>query len=130
MTASRRQERVIRVIKEEVSDIITNRLSDPRIKGFISVTEVDVSADLRRADVYLSIMEEREAVRRRTLDAIEHAAGHIQMLLGHKMTSKFCPRLHFHEDMKLKNTLETLRIIEETAKELGEKGAQRPEDEN
>ena len=129
MTASRRQERVIRVIKEEVSDIITNRLSDPRIKGFISVTEVDVSADLRRADVYLSIMEEREAVRRRTLDAIEHAAGHIQMLLGRAMTSKFCPHLYFHEDRKLKNTLETLRIIHETTRELDEKDGKITNDE-
>ncbi len=120
---SRRQEKVVRVLKQEVSSIITTQLSDPRIKGFISVTEVDVSANLQRADIYLSVMEDNDGVRRRTFEAIEHAAGHIQMLLGRKMTSKFCPRLHFHEDMKLKNTLETLRIIEETAKELGEKDA-------
>ena len=119
--ASRRQEKVIRVIKQEVSSIITNRLSDPRIKGFISVTEVDVSANLQRADIYLSVMEDNEGVRRRTLEAIDHAAGHIQMLLGRAMTSKFCPHLYFHEDRKLKNTLETLRIIHEATMELDEK---------
>lgn len=118
---SRRQEKVVRVIKQEVSRIITTQLSDPRIKGFISVTEVDVSANLQRADVYLSIMEDNDRSRRRTLEAIEHAAGHIQMLLGRAMTSKYCLHLYFHEDRKLKNTLETLRIIHETTRELDAK---------
>ena len=126
---SRRQEKVVRVIKQEVSRIITTQLSDPRIKGFISVTEVDVSANLQRADVYLSIMEDNEGVRRRTLEAIEHAAGHIQMLLGRAMTSKYCPHLYFHEDRKLKNTLETLRIIHETTRELDEKDGKITNDE-
>jgi ribosome-binding factor A len=53
--ATRRQEKVARVVKEVVSDAIANHLNDPRIEGFVSVTRVDMSADLRSADVYLSI---------------------------------------------------------------------------
>ncbi len=120
---SRRQERVARVIKESVSDTIANRLSDPRIEGMVSITEVDVSPDLRKADVFLSIMSRDDTARRKTFAAIEHATRHIQSLLGHKMTSKFCPHLRFHEDAKLKSTLETLRIIEAASKELKEKDA-------
>lgn len=120
---SRRQEKVARVIKESVSDTIANRLSDPRIDGLVSVTEVDVSPDLKKADVFLSIMSKDDTARRKTFAAIEHATRHIRSLLGHKMTSKFCPRLHFHEDAKLKSTLETLRIIEEVSKEFEEKEA-------
>lgn len=124
---SRRQEKVARVVRESVSDTIANRLSDPRIEGFISVTGVDVSPDLRSAEVFLSIMAPDDTARRKTFTAIGHATKHIQSRLSRRMTSKFCPRLHFREDNKLKNTLETLRIIDETAKELKEKDAQQLE---
>lgn len=127
---SRRQEKVARVVRESVSDTIANRLNDPRIEGFVSVTEVDVSSDLRNAFVFLSIMADDDAGRRKTFAAIEHATKHIQARLSHRMTSKFCPRLHFREDTKLKNTLETLRIIDEAAKEFEAKDIQRPEDED
>ena len=114
---SRRQQKVARVIKESVSDTICNRLSDPRIKGIVSVTEVDVSPDMRNADVFLSIMAESETQRKMTFTAIEHATGKIQAQLKRKMTSKYCPKVHVREDTKLKNTLETLRLIEEAASE-------------
>ena len=126
--ASRRQERVARVVRESVSDTIANRLNDPRIEGFVSVTGVDVSADLRNADVFLSIMTDDEAVRRRTFVAIEHAANCVRARLSQRMTSKFCPRLNFREDSKIKNTLETLKIIEEAAREFEEKDAQKLEE--
>ncbi len=106
-----------RVIRESVSDTIANRLSDPRIQGIVSVTDVDISPDLRNADVFLSIMATDEKHRRRTMEAIQHAERHIQARLGRKMTSKFCPRLHFYEDTKLSKTLETLRLIDAAAEE-------------
>jgi len=109
---------VARVVRESVSDTIANRLSDPRIQGIVSVTEVDISPDLRNADVFLSIMATDDKHRRRTLETIQHAARHIQARLGRKMTSKFCPRLHFHEDTKLPKTLETLRLIDAAAEEF------------
>ncbi len=122
---SRRQEKVARVIRESVSDTISNRLGDPRIQGIVSVTEVDVSPDLRNADVSLSIMAADEKQIKKTLIAIQHASKHIQARLGKKMTSKFCPRLHFQADTKFKKTLETLKLIEEARKEFKD----RPEDE-
>ena len=118
---SRRQEKVARIIKESVSDSIANHLSDPRIEGLISITEVDISPNLRKADVYVSIMAADQKTRNRTFAAIEHAAKHIQTRLGHKMTSKFCPHLEFHQDEKLKKTLETLNLIDDAAKEFREK---------
>ena len=127
---SRRQEKVARVVRESVSDTIANRLNDPRIEGLVSVTEVDVSPDLRNAFIFLSVMSADNSARRKTFTAIEHATKHIQTRLGHRMTSKFCPRLHFREDTKIKNTLETLRIIDEATKEIQEKNLQHPEDED
>jgi len=120
---SRRQEKVARVIKEAVSDIIANRLSDPRIQGFVTVTEVDISPDLKNAEVLLSIMTDDEKVSKKTFVAIEHASRHIQQLTGQRLTSKFCPHLHFREDKKFKKTLKTLQLIENMSKELKEKDA-------
>ena len=118
---SRRQEKVARVIRESVSDTISNRLSDPRILGIVSVTEVDISPDLKNADVSLSIMAADEKQAKKTLLAIQHASRHIQARLGRKMTSKFCPRLHFIEDTKFRKTLDTLRLIDEATKEFKER---------
>ena len=115
---SRRQERMARVIKEAVSDIINNHMQDPRIEGFISVTEVKIEPDLKRAEVFLSIMAENPAKQRLTFTAIGHAAGRIQALLGDYVKARFCPHLYFHEDDRLKKTMETLRLIDEVSKEF------------
>ena len=125
---SRRQEKVASVIKESVSDIICNRLSDPRIVGIVSVTSVDISPDLRNAEVFLSIMAKNESAHRLTLSGIRHAGKHIQSLVGHRMTSKYCPILHFREDTKLQGTLETLKIIEDMSAEFKNKDKQDLED--
>lgn len=115
---SRRQEKINRVIKEAVSDIILTHLNDPRIEGFVTVTRVDTAPDLKKADVYLSVFSESEPVRRKTFRAIEHATRHIQHLLGQRMTTRFCPHLTLREDDKLKQTLDTLRKIEEVQQEF------------
>jgi ribosome-binding factor A len=122
---SRRQEKVARVIRESVSTTISSHLNDPRIQGIVSVTEVDVSPDLRNADVFLSILAADETQAKKTLLAIQHATRHIQSRLSEVITSKFCPRLRFDEDRKFKKTMETLRLIETVTEEFREE----PEDE-
>jgi ribosome-binding factor A len=117
---SRRQEKAARVIRESVSDTISNRLSDPRLTGIVSVTDIDISPDLRNADIFLSIMGADEKQAKRTILAIQHATKHIQSRLGRKMTTKFCPRLTFHEDTKFRKTLDTLKLIEEVSKEFSD----------
>jgi ribosome-binding factor A len=112
---TRRQEKVARVVKEAVSDAIANHLNDPRIEGFISVTRVDMAADLRNADVYLSIFGKNDAEQNRTFTAISHAKKRIQSLVAGRMQSKFCPVLHLYKDEKLKKTLEIMKLIEQTA---------------
>jgi ribosome-binding factor A len=118
---TRRQERIARIVKEVVSDAVVNRLNDPRLQAFVSVTRVDLANDLRNADVYLSIFEKDEAVKNKTFAAVIHARSRIQSLLARKLQSKYCPVLHFHEDEKFKKTMETMNIINQVAKEFEEK---------
>jgi len=114
---TRRQERIARLIKEVVSDAVASHLSDPRITGLISVTRVTVSADLRNADVYLSIFAAKDSEKERTLEAMTHAKARIQSLLAAAMQSKFCPVLRFHKDEQFQKMLETMRLIDEVAGE-------------
>lgn len=109
-----------RVVREAVSDIINNHLQDPRIEGFISITEVKIEPDLKKADVFLSIMGKTPERQNLTFTAIQHAAGRIQALLGDYVKSRFCPHLSFHIDDRLKKTMETLRLIDEISKEFPE----------
>ncbi len=115
---TRRQEKVARVVKEAVSDAIANHLNDPRIEGFVSVTRVDMAADLRSADVYFSIFGKDETGQNKTFAAIMHAKSRIQSLLAGKLQSKFCPVLRFHRDDKFKKTLETMKLIDQAVSEL------------
>ena len=124
-----------RVVKEVVSDAIANHLNDPRIEGFVSVTKVDMSADLHSADVYLSIFgkdpilqngakrdpDKDDATQNKTFAAITHAKSRIQSLLASKLQRKFCPVLRFHRDEEFKKTLETMKLIDQAVSEREKK---------
>jgi len=118
--ATRRQEKVARVVKEAVSDAISNHLNDPRIEGLISVTRIEMAADLRHADVFVSILGKDGASQNKTFSAIRHARSRIQSFVGSKLKSKFCPVLNFHKDEKFKKTLETMKLIDQAVSELQE----------
>jgi ribosome-binding factor A len=114
---TRRQEKIARVVREAVSDAIANHLSDPRIKAFVSVMRVDVSADLRIANVYLSMFGGTETAQNNTFAAITHAKRRIQMLLAERVKSRFCPVLNIHRDDKFKKALEIMKLIDDLAGE-------------
>jgi ribosome-binding factor A len=116
--ATRRQEKVARVVKEAVSDAIAHHLNDPRIEGFVSVTRVELTPDLRIANVYVSIFGKDQASQNKTFSAITHARSRIQSLLAGRLQSKFCPVLHLYTDEKFKKTLETMQLIDRAAKEM------------
>ena len=127
--ASRRQQKVARVIRESVSKTILNGLSDPRIHGLISVTEVDVSPDMKNATVYLSILTPENRGQDTIFEAVCHANAHFQHQLSGELTGKCCPKLKFKQDQKVKKTLETLRLIEQAEHEYSEHPLQEtPED--
>jgi ribosome-binding factor A len=118
-----------RIVRDAVADIILNRLSDPRLTGFVTITEIDLSPDIRNADIHISVMAETEGDRRKTFEAVKHATKHIQMLLGEQMSLRYALQLRILEDTKTKKTLETLKIIEQAAKEIRQKDALDQKDE-
>ncbi len=124
--ARRRLLRVARVIKEAVSRAIIEELADPRV-GFVTVTEVEVSPDMRTALVKLSVLGEPGQARR-CLDAVNSARGRLQQAVGDEMTAKVTPRLSFELDDSVKKSVELSRLMRKARSEYrrpepGQEGA-------
>jgi ribosome-binding factor A len=91
-----RVEKVASVIKQEISSIITREFSS-REYGFITVTEVQMTPDLKTAKIYVSILEKGE-IRDKTLKMLEDQTRHIRGLLGSQIYLKFTPTIQFFFD--------------------------------
>ena len=118
---TRKQAQLARVLKEAVSDAVLNRLNDPRIEGFVSVTRVEMSENLREANVFFSIFGSDEAVSNKTYAAIEHSKSRIQSLAARRIHRRFCPTLYFYRDQQFKKTLETMNLIDKAVSNLKDK---------
>jgi ribosome-binding factor A len=92
----RRLDRLAGQIQEEISDILFRRIKDPRI-GFVSVTQVKITADLSLASVYVSVMGSAEDARR-SMDCLLGAASFIRSELGKRLRIKRVPELRFFRD--------------------------------
>lgn len=92
----RRPERLAEQIKEEVSLIIAGEVEDPRV-GFVTVTDVKLSPDLRHAKVYVSVIGSENEVKG-SLAALRHATGFIRHQLGAVLRMRHTPELHFAYD--------------------------------
>jgi ribosome-binding factor A len=93
---STRAERLAGLIRAEASEIIQRGLKDPRI-GFVSITDVVVSPDLRHAKIYVSVLGDEE-VKRRTMEGLTRATGHIRSELGARLAIRFVPEVLFRLD--------------------------------
>jgi len=105
----RRGRRVASVIREVVSQTLVTELNDPRM-AFVTVTGVDVSADMRLADVRISVLGEPKT-RKACLRAIRHAHGRVQEKVADALAMKFCPVLRFHLDDSVKRSVSISALI-------------------
>ena len=95
MTADRMR-RVDEAMREVLSAAITSELKDPRV-GFVTVTAVDTSPDLRRARVYVSVLGE-ESRRKLSMKALESAHGFLQRRVASQLRLRHTPQLAFVYD--------------------------------
>jgi ribosome-binding factor A len=115
MLPYKRSQRVSDLLREEIADIIIYRLKDPRI-GFITVTGVDVTDDIKIARVYVSVFHDEE--RKTTLEILNAAKNFIRSELSKRLRMKFIPSIEF----KLDTSIEYGNRIEKLLKESQEKG--------
>ena len=110
-----RPKRVAAAIKEEVANILEYDLKDPR-HGFITVTSVDVTADLRRVLIYVTVLGKEED-KQKTMKTLEHATGFIRKLIGERVKLRYTPELIFREDKAVKEEMRISEILEKIEKE-------------
>ena len=109
--SSRRLLKAAEAIREVVSMAILTELRDPRIEN-VTVTYVEVSADMRHAKVHVSVMGD-EKQQTRSLRGLEHASGFLQQKVSNRIETRYVPRLRFVLDQGVKNSLEVARILDE-----------------
>ena len=112
---SRRVERLSEAVKQEVSKIILYELKEPQI-GFVTVTRAEVSPDLRKAKVYISVLGD-EAAQKKTLCRLEHAKGFIQTEVGARLQTRYTPILTFYLDESVKKSIHISKLIDEAIKD-------------
>ncbi len=109
--AGARMRRINEVLREVVGAAIAADLSDPRI-GFVTVTAVETSPDLRSAKVYVSVLgdeDERDA----TLDALRSSHGVIQSRIAAETRMKRTPTLTFHYDDTIEKGVRISHLLED-----------------
>ena len=119
--SSRRVLKVAEAIREVVSMAILTELRDPRVLD-VTVTFVEVTADLRNACVNVSVMGD-EAKQKLTLHGLENAAGFLQRKIADRIDTRYTPRIRFALDQGVKNSIEVARILEEVLPEKDEDSA-------
>lgn len=117
---SLRTERVASLIKEEIGMHFTREYRDAGY-GFITVTEVHMSPDLRIAKIYVSIMGSPD-VKSRTLEMLEGRKGEIRSFIGSHMRLKFTPTVQFYLDETLDRVEKIDRLIKQIHKDEESKG--------
>jgi ribosome-binding factor A len=106
-----RMRRVNETIREVLGDAIAAELKDPRI-GFVTVTAVDTSSDLRTARVYVSVLGDEEE-RRRSLAGLQSSHGVLQRKIADAMRLKRTPTLTFEYDDSVERGDRITRLLDE-----------------
>ena len=115
---SHRDKQVASVMRKQLSLLIARGIADPRTAGcLISVTEVDVSPDLRHATTYVSVLPAQHESR--VIHALRDATMHLQKQLNKQVAFRVVPKLLFKLDTSLKKEVDVLSAINEGMKRSG-----------
>jgi ribosome-binding factor A len=113
---SRRHQRLNQLLREELSSLIRHATDDPQLGSLISVTDVQVTQDLQRAKVFVSVLEEDEAARE-TLKRLRHAARFYRRELAERLNLRHTPELDFQLDTSIARGDRVLRLLREISPE-------------
>jgi len=111
---TRRQKRVGELLKREISTLLEREIRDPRL-NFVTVTDVEVTFDLRDAFVYVSAPEGRER-KEEILQGLESASGFLRHELAQNLRLKFIPRLNFVWDDSMERGQRIDQLLREIKK--------------
>jgi ribosome-binding factor A len=117
---SRRTSRVEEASREVLAEVLAREVKDPRV-GFVTITGVKVSPDLRHARVTVSVLGEDDEVDR-SMAGLASAKGYLRSALGKHLRLKYLPEIEFVLDHQSEDALRLAGLLREVADELEEAG--------
>ena len=111
-----RLDRVNSLLKEVIFEVIQREVRNPHINTFISVTQVDASADLHHAKVYVSMLG-TDAEKAKVLAALQTAAGFIAVNAAEKVRLRYFPSLTFKLDQAAEEYTKIQKLLADIEKE-------------
>ncbi len=121
--ANRRNSRLSGEMKRVISEIIRNEVKDPRISELLSVTDVDVTEDLKYAKVYISVYGDIGP----SLEALKSARGFIRREVGKRIKMRLTPELLFEKDDSIEKGIYMSSLIN---KVIEDEESRKPGDES
>ena len=115
-----RMRRVDEAMREVLSDALTKDVKDPRV-GFVTITDVKTSPDLRHARVYVSVLGEPDAVQA-SLDGLRSAHGFLQSRINSELRLKRTPELRFEHDDTAARAQRLQQLIDAELRDAGSGG--------
>ena len=110
-TTYKRADRVADQIRMEVADILMRKVKDPRVHD-VTVTDVDLTGDLRTAYVFITTMETGEA-ERNVFSGLSKASGFVRAELGRRLSLRYLPDLIFKKDISGPRGDRIMQLLEE-----------------
>jgi ribosome-binding factor A len=107
--SSRRRQQVADLIRDEVSEILTYEMKDPRL-GMVSITRVEMSPDLRYATLFTSVYGDEDE-QQSTLQALSGASGYIRRLLAPRLRIRHIPTVRFRLDHSMEHAEQITRTL-------------------
>lgn len=112
---NKRTARISSEVKREMSKILRDDLSDPRLstESMVSITYVEVTNDLSYADIYVSVLGDQKN-KDDAIEAFNQAKGYIKVLIGERMRLRSMPEFRFKLDESIERGAYINKLIEET----------------
>ncbi len=121
---STKTERLASSIEKGVQQVIARGLQDPRVRGLITVTKVEITPDSKQATIGISVLPaENQAL---TVHGLRSASRHIRREVGDLIRTRTMPELRFVEDGSLKKQAEVLGELAKVREEMDAKGDEAP----
>ncbi len=112
----RRAERVAEGIRTEVATFLRDGAKDPRLKGLVTVTAVDVTRDLRHAKVFVSVMG-TDAERKATYEGLASVAHHLRGSVGRALRLRAAPEIEFKVDESIAHAARIEQLLAQVRQE-------------
>lgn len=110
-----RTRRVAELVQRELAKLLAKQVNDPRI-GFVTVTSVELSKDLKHAKVYVTRLDQDDdsGSKEQLLTALTHASGFLRRELSHELNLRVSPTFRFYYDTSIENGNKLSKLIEST----------------